>query len=216
MTTLKDIISVLKIIGISMAGATFVVLMIKIAIEPEYKARYLKLTKHLLIATILVTISVSLVEIPKYYYGSHVSIVDNEKSKTTIAELKDKDAQGRETINIDGKWYVVTDTGMKLGALTNDGALLNVTTMGLYDTGKVIENVSFLRLFSESQGTFKGYFANIVYYKDQDGLIFPVETTYSQYQALKAGKGNGGVMYNGGGQGSFGGGNGRWLKIKNK
>ena len=49
MATLKEIISALKIIGISMAGATFVVLMIKIAIEPEYKARYLKLTKHLYI-----------------------------------------------------------------------------------------------------------------------------------------------------------------------
>jgi len=199
METLKEIINTLKIIGISMAGITFVVFMIKIATEPEMKSKYLKLTKHLLMATILITVSLSLVEIPKHYYGSSVSIVDNKETGATIAELKDKDCQGRETINIDGKWYVVTDTGMKLGALTEGDSLDNVSTMGLYDTAKVVENVSFLRLFSECQGTFKGYFADIIYYRDQDGLIFPRDYTYSQYQSLKASQGDGGVMNNTGG-----------------
>ena len=166
METLKEIINTLKIIGISMAGITFVIFMIKIATEPEMKSKYLKLTKHLLMATILITVSLSLVEIPKHYYGSSVSIVDNKETGATIAELKDKDCQGRETINIDGKWYVVTDTGMKLGALTEGDSLDNVSTMGLYDTAKVVENVSFLRLFSECQGTFKGYFADIIYYRE--------------------------------------------------
>ena len=190
MDTLKEIINVLKIIGISIAGVTFVALMVKIAVEPEMKSKYLKLTKHLLMATILITVSLSLVEIPKHYYGSTVSIVENKEAETTIAELKDKDCQGRETINVDGKWYVVTDTGMKIGALTENDSLDNVTTVGFYDTGKVVENVSFLRLFSESQGTFKGYFADIVFYRDQDGLIFSRDTTYSQYQALKASEEN--------------------------
>ena len=199
METLKEIINALKIIGISMAGITFIIFMIKIATEPEMKSKYLKLTKHLLIATILITVSLSLVEIPKHYYGSVVSIVDNAEAEATIAELKDKDCQGRETINIDGKWYVVTDTGMKLGALTEGDSLDNVTTNGFYDTGKVVENVSFLRLFSESQGTFKGYFADVIYYRDQDGLIFPRDYTYSQYQSLKASQGDGGVMNNTGG-----------------
>lgn len=208
METLKEIINYTKIIGISMAGVTFVVFMIKIATEPEMKAKYLKLIKHLLIATILITVSLSLVEIPKNYYGSSIKIVDDKQVKTTIAELKDKDCQGREAINIDGKWYVVTDTGMKIGALTEGDSLDNVTTIGFYDTGKVIENVSFLRLFSECQGTFKGYFADIVYYRDKDGLIFSRDYTYSQYQTLKASEGNGGAMYKGGGNGSFGGGGG--------
>ncbi len=208
METLKKIINALKIIGISLAGVAFIMLMIKTATDPECKSKYLKLTKHLLMATILITVSVSLVEIPKHYYGSQVAIVDNEKSATTIAELKDKDCQGRETINIDGKWYVVTDTGMKIGGLTDNDSLDNVTTVGFYDIGKVVENVSFLRLFSECQGTFKGYFADIIYYRDQDGMIFSRDTTYPQYQALKASKGNGGVMYEGGGEGSFGGGGG--------
>jgi VCBS repeat-containing protein len=199
METLKEIVNTLKIIGISMAGITFVVFMIKIATEPDMKSKYLKLTKHLLMATILITVSLSLVEIPKHYYGDVVSIVDNKETQATIAELKDKDCQGRETINIDGKWYVVTDTGMKLGALTEGDSLDNVTTMGLYDTTKVVENVSFLRLFSESQGTFKGYFADVIYYRDQDGLIFPRDYTYSQYQSLKASQGDGGVMNNTGG-----------------
>ena len=68
-----------------------------------------------------------------------------------------------------------------------------------YQDEKVVENVSFLRLFSESQGTFKGYFADVIYYRDQDGLIFPRDYTYSQYQSLKASQGDGGVMNNTGG-----------------
>lgn len=46
METLKEIIDILKIIGISIAGITFIVFMIKIAIEPEEKQKYFKLTKH--------------------------------------------------------------------------------------------------------------------------------------------------------------------------
>ena len=112
-----------------------------------------------------------------------------------------------------GYYYRITDTGKKLGALTDGDTLDNVSTIGFYDTGKVVENVSFLRLFSECQGTFKGYFADIIYYRDQDGMIFSRDTTYPQYQALKASQGNGGVMYEGGGEGSFGGGSGRWWQI---
>ena len=43
METLKEIINILKIIGVSMAGITFVIFMIKIATEPEMKSKYLKL-----------------------------------------------------------------------------------------------------------------------------------------------------------------------------
>lgn len=190
METLKEIINTLKIIGISMAGITFIVFMIKMATEPEMKSKYLKLTKHLLMATILITVSLSLVELPKHYYGSSITIVDNEKSETTIAELKDKDCQGRETINIDGKWYVVTDTGWNIEALTEDGIMIKKyqTLAGYeYSLGKYeIENVSVLRLFSECQGTFKGYFADISYYRDSDGFIFPATYTYAEYQSAKS------------------------------
>ena len=185
METLKLIISSLKILGISIAVITFIVLMIKIAIEPEMKAKYIKLTKHLLIATVLITVSLSIAEIPQHYYGSKIEIIDNIESEMTIAELKDKDCQGRETINIDGKWYVVTDSNKTIGALTENDSLDNVSTFGIYSTGKVVENVSFLRLFSECQGTFKGYFADIKYYRDQDGFIFSKDCTYSQYKTLK-------------------------------
>lgn len=193
METLKEIINTLKIIGISMAGITFIVFMIKIATEPEMKSKYLKLTKHLLMATILITVPLSLVELPKHYYGSSITIVDNEKSETTIAELKDKDCQGRETINIDGKWYVVTDTGWNIEALTEDGIMIKKyqTLAGYeYSLGKYeIENVSVLRLFSECQGTFKGYFADISYYRDSDGFIFPATYTYAEYQSAKSDSG---------------------------
>lgn len=186
METLSDIINKLKIIGISIAGVTFIILMIKIAIEPEMKAKYIKLTKHLLMATVLITISLTLVDIPKNYYGDKIVIVDEEETKSTVEELKDKDCQGRETVNIDGKWYVVTDSGKKIAGLTDNDSLDDVSIVGVYSEGKVVENVSFLRLFSESQGTFKGFFASIKYYRDSDGFIFSRDCTYPEYQKLKS------------------------------
>ena len=185
METLQSIVSSLKILGISIAGITFIILMIKIAIEPEMKVRYIKLTKHLLIATVLITVSLSIADIPKYYYGSTIEIVDDKETETTVAELKDKDCQGRETLNIDGKWYVVTDSNKKIGALTENDSLDDVSFFGFYDSGKVVNNVSFLKLFSECQGTFKGFFADIKYYRDSDGFIFSKNCTYRQYKALK-------------------------------
>ena len=180
MDTLNNIINSLKIIGISIAGIAFVVLMVKIAVEPE-----VKLTKHLLLATILITVSLTLVDIPKSYYGDKIAIVDEKESKSTIEELKDKDCQGRETLNIDGKWYVVTDSGKKIAGLNDNDSLDDVSIVGFYSTGKVVENVSFIRLFSESQGTFKGYFADVKYYRDSDGFIFSRDCTYPEYQRLK-------------------------------
>lgn len=184
MLTLKAIINALKIIGISIAGISFIVFMIKIAIEPEYKQKYIKYTKHLLIATVFITISLSLVELPKNYYGSTIEIVDEETSKTTIAELKDADCQGRETINIEGKWYVVTDSKQNINALEENGVFIRGTAKTNYS----IDNVSFLRLFSECQGTFKGYFADVKYYRDSDGFIFPATYTYAEYQNAKSNK----------------------------
>lgn len=186
METLKEIIKMLIILSISIASITFIIFMVKIVIEPEEKRKYIRQTKNLIIAVVLITVSLSLTQIPTYYYGSVIEIVSNETSETTIGELKDIDVQGRETVNIDGKWYVVTDTNKTIGALTANDTLDNISSVGVYDTGKVIENISFLRLFSESQGTFKGYFAEIKYYRDSDGLIFPREYTYNEYQELKA------------------------------
>lgn len=57
MDTLKEIIITLRNIGIGIAGVTFIILLIKMSIEPDEKSKYIKLTKHLLIATILITIS---------------------------------------------------------------------------------------------------------------------------------------------------------------
>ena len=188
METLKELVNILKIIGISVAGITFIIFMIKIATEPEMKAKYLKLTKHLLIATVLITVSLSLVEIPKHYYGSTITIVDNKESQTTIAELKDKDCQDRECINIDGKWYVVTDTDKTLynyyGMVDSVLPMSSGYKLNVYST-VALKNVDVLRLFSKCQGTFKGYFADIEYYRDEDGFIFSAEYNYSQYEDAK-------------------------------
>lgn len=188
METLKELVNILKIVGISVAGITFIIFMIKIATEPEMKSKYLKLTKHLLIATVLITVSLSLVEIPKHYYGSTISIVDNKESQTTIAELKDKDCQDRECVNIDGKWYVVTDTNKTLynyyGMTDSVLPMSSGYKLNVYST-VALKNVDVLRLFSKCQGTFKGYFADIEYYRDEDGFIFSAEYNYSQYEDAK-------------------------------
>lgn len=166
--------------------------MIKIGTDPDNKAKYIKLTKHLLIATVLITLSLSLIEIPKHYFGSTVEITDGQTSDMTIAKIEDKDCEGRETVNLDGKRYVVTDTGKKIAALTDDEALHDA--FGLYSEGKVVDNVCYLRPFSDCQGFWKGYFAEIKYFRDSDGMIFPATTTYPEYQVLKSiGGGGGGV-----------------------
>ena len=188
MEILKELVNILKIIGISVAGITFIIFMIKIATEPEMKSKYLKLTKHLLIATVLITVSLSLVEIPKHYYGSTITIVDNKESQTTIAGLKDKDCQDRECVNIDGKWYVVTDNNETLynyyGMTDSVLPMSSGYKLNVYST-VALKNVDVLRLFSKCQGTFKGYFADIEYYRDEDGFIFSAEYNYSQYEDAK-------------------------------
>lgn len=188
MDTLKEIIITLRNIGIGIAGVTFIILLIKMSIEPDEKSKYIKLTKHLLIATILITISFSLVDIPKMYFGSTVEIVDEGTSDMTIEKVEDKDCQDREVVNLGGKRYVVTDTGKKLAALTDDEPLHYA--FGLYSEGKVVDNVSYLRLFNECQDFWKGYYADIQYYRDADGFIFPTTYTYSEYINAKSNQNN--------------------------
>lgn len=167
--------------------------MIKMGVDPDNKARYIKLAKNTVIASILITLSLTLLEIPKDYFGSPVGIADEGAGDITFAKIEDKDCQNRETINIDGKRYVVTDTNKKIAALTDNEPLHDA--FGLYSSGKVVENVCYLRLFNECQGFWKGYYADIVYYRDADGFIFSSNYTYSQYTGQK---GQGGTFSNNG------------------
>ena len=177
--------------------------MIKMGTDPDNKAKYIKLTKHLLIATVLITLSLTLIEIPKYYFGNTVEITDGQVTDMTIGKIEDNDCQGRETVNIDGKRYVVTDTNVKLSAISEDRPFMQVqkTSTGIeIDTGKYyLENCCILRAFSECQGTFKGFFADIKYYRDVEGTIFPAIATYKEYLSMK---GNGGTFTNNSGDGS--------------
>ena len=187
-------------LGITIAGITFTVLMIKMGTDPDNKAKYIKLTKHVIIATILITLSLTLVEIPKHYFGSTVEITDSQvSSEMTIGKIEDKDCQDRETVNIDGKRYVVTDTNVTLNAISDDQPFTRATQFASGQTISVgkhkLENCSILRAFSECQGTFKGFFAEVKYYRDPSGTIFPATATYSEYEAIK-------------GNGSFGSGGG--------
>lgn len=169
--------------------------MIKMGIDPDNKAKYIKLTKHVIIATVLITISLTLIEIPKYYFGSSVEVTDGQVSNMTIGKIEDADCQGRETINIDGRRYVVTDINVKLSALKDNQAFIKVIQTSNELGERQLQNCSILRAFSECQGAFKGYFAEIKFFRDSDGMIFPVTTTYSEYIQMKSN--GGGVSVNG-------------------
>jgi len=169
--------------------------MIKMGIDPDNKVKYIKLTKHVIIATVLITISLTLIEIPKYYFGSSVEVTDGQVSDMTIGKIEDADCQGRETINIDGRRYVVTDINVKLSALKDNQAFIKVIQTSNELGECQLQNCSILRAFSECQGAFKGYFAEIKFFRDSDGMIFPVTTTYSEYIQMKSN--DGGVSVNG-------------------
>lgn len=169
--------------GITIGGVTFLVFVIKMGVDPDGKARYIKLAKNTVIASILITLSLTLLEIPKDYFGSPVGIADEEVGEVTFAKIEDKDCQNREVVTINGKRYVVTDRNKKIAALTDDESLREA--FGLYSTGKVVENVCYLRPFSDCQDFWKGYYADIDYYRDSDGYIFPATFTYNQYTGYK-------------------------------
>ena len=187
--TLKSIITVIRNVGISIAGITFIVLMIKMTTDQDNKAKYIKLTKHLFIATILIFLSLSIIEIPKGYFGSSVEMTGGEIEEMTIGKIEDKDCQDREVVNIDGKRYVVTDTNVKLYAVNEESYFMQSfeSTSGIETAfgNHILENCCILKLFSECQGTFKGFFANNKYFRDSDGFIFSVETTYEEYAKRK-------------------------------
>lgn len=149
------------------------------SVEPDNKMKYIKLAKNTVIASILITLSLSLLEIPKSYFGTPTGIADDETSDITFAKIEDKDCQNREVVNIDGKRYVITDSNKTISALTDNEELHEA--FGLYSSAKVVENVSYLRLFNDCQGFWKGYYADIAYYRDSDGFIFPSNFTYQDY-----------------------------------
>lgn len=171
----------LKYLGLTIGGVTFLVFMIKMAIEPDSKAKYIKLAKNTIIASILITLALTFIEIPKDYFGESVQIADEGLGDPTFAKIEDKDAQNREIVTINGRRYVVTDSGKTLSSTGwADGKLRQA--VGLYGNSTTVENVSFLRLFSDCQDFFKGYYASIDYYRDGDGYIFPSSYTYDEYK----------------------------------
>ena len=181
---MQEILRVLRNVGITIGGITFLIFIIKMGVDPDGKARYIKLAKNTVIASILITLSLTLLEIPKNYFGSPVGIADEEVGEVTIAKIEDKDCQGRETVNIDGKRFVVTDTNKKLASVSDNETLSEA--VGIYIGGNIIENVSYLRPFNECQGFFKGFYAKIEYFRDADGYIFPFNFTYNQYLSHKS------------------------------
>ena len=57
------------------------------SVEPDNKMKYIKLAKNTVIASILITLSLSLLEIPKSYFGTPTGIADDETSDITFAKI---------------------------------------------------------------------------------------------------------------------------------
>lgn len=161
--------------------------MVKMVVEPENKLKYIKLSKHLLVASVFITLALSLVELPKNYYGSKIEIVDPKIAEPTIEKIRDDDCQGRECVYVENRWCVVTDRDVSIrfyGELTlcdKFGTYTNYENLPYEELG----NVDVLRRFSECQGFFKGYYADILYYRDSDDFIFPADYNYEQYTNAK-------------------------------
>ncbi|MBR0491558.1 MAG: hypothetical protein IJJ82_05900 [Clostridia bacterium] len=150
------------------------------AIEPDSKAKYIKLAKNTIIASVLITLALTFIEIPKDYFGGTVQIADEGLGDPTFAKIEDKDAQNREVVTINGRRYVVTDTGKTITSTQSiDGSLKQ--GVGLYGASKTIKNVSFLRPFGDCQDFWKGFYASIDYYRDSDGFVFPSSYSYDDY-----------------------------------
>ncbi len=173
----------MKNLGITIGGVTFLIFVIKMGIDPDNKARYIKLAKNTIIASVLITLSLTLLQIPKDYFGNAIGVADEGTGEVTFAKIEDKDCQNRETINIDGKRYVVTDTNKKIATVKENEPFEEA--FGIYIGAKTLENVSFLRPFNECQGFWKGYYSRIAYYRDSEGFIFPSSYTYLQYIGQK-------------------------------
>lgn len=181
---MQEIIRVLRNVGITIGGITFLIFMIKIGVDPDSKGRYIKLARNTVIASILITLSLTLLEIPKDYFGSPVGVADEGISEVTFSKIEDKDCQSREVVNIDGKRFVVTDVNKKLVSVSDNETLTEAA--GINVGGKFIENVSYLRPFNECQGFFKGFYSKIEYFRDADGYIFPSSFTYNEYLSYKS------------------------------
>ena len=89
--------------GITIGGITFLIFMIKMGTDPDNKARYIKLAKNTIIASVLITLSLSLLQIPKDYFGNAIGVADEGTGDVTFAKIEDKDCQNREVVNINGQ-----------------------------------------------------------------------------------------------------------------
>ena len=74
-------------VGITIGGVTFLIFMIKMGIDPDGKARYIKLARNTIIASILITLSLTLLEIPKTYFGSQIGVADEGTSDITFSKI---------------------------------------------------------------------------------------------------------------------------------
>lgn len=57
------------------------------SVEPDNKLKYVKLLKNTIIASVLITLALSLLEIPKSYFGTPVGIAVKEQ---VILHLKNR------------------------------------------------------------------------------------------------------------------------------
>lgn len=171
METLKTIILDLQILSVSFCALIMIISGITIMINSKdesiikkHKSRII----HALIFMVLVIVIFPIKDLVIIYFGDDVGVGEIEAVDPVFAKVTDKDCQDRETIRLDGKYYVVTDTDKYSSQIdswnANYGTLLESY---LFQSGQVSSmtgnKFDFIRPFDDCQGWFKGFYADVVY-----------------------------------------------------
>jgi len=102
----------MQILTATFCGLIFVVSIISIILNPTDESVLKKYKKRMINAGVFMVLVLMIFPIKDTitnYFGTDVGIGNIEAVNATFADVKDKDCQGRETVVIDGKLYVVTD-----------------------------------------------------------------------------------------------------------
>lgn len=171
METLKTIISDLQILSISFCALVMAISGITIMINSKdesiikkHKSRII----HALVFMVLVIVIFQVKDLIVTYFGNDVGVGEIEAVDPVFAKITDKDCQGRETIRLDGKYYVVTDTDKYLSQIDNWNWNYGTLLESYLFQAKEISDMTgskfdFIRPFDDCQGFTKGFYADVVY-----------------------------------------------------
>lgn len=178
MENLKSIAGFLTIISGIVCTVSILICLIKM-LTTEDSSTYKSKIKNSLIALVLISsICVFINVFGNYFNTSEMGIGKTNKEIGMLGDsslVSDKDIQEREIVVINNIKYVVTDRNVKLHKRTGDGKILQ--GVGTPPNDQYLGEYDILRLYSESQDFYKGYFAEKKFYRKHTDEL---ESKYNQ------------------------------------